>query len=237
MMDELITLDQQWLLAVNGWHAPWADSLMWIISGKATWLPLYALLAVLLVWRFHGQMRGVCRRACSKRAESCEWLWVLLAVGAAAGLSDWVSSGLIKHWVCRPRPTHEPALEGLVHIVNGYTGGQYGFVSSHAADTMACALLFALVYTRRLRALGVNRCALRVGCVWGGLMLWVAMNCYSRMYLGVHYPGDILGGLTVGSLVAVAVYLGLRALAACCGSAAGPAALRPKAAAGDAVRN
>lgn len=237
MMNELIALDQQWLLAINGWHAPWADRLMWIISDKATWLPLYALLIALLVWRFHGQMRGVCRRACSKKMESLEWLWVLLAVGAAAGLSDWVSSGLIKHWVCRPRPTHEPALEGLVHIVNGYTGGQYGFVSSHAANTMACALLFALVYTRRLRALGVNHCALRIGCVWGGLMLWVALNCYSRMYLGVHYPGDIMGGLMVGSLVAVAVYRGLRALAAYCGSVAGAAALRPKAAGDDAVRN
>jgi undecaprenyl-diphosphatase len=83
-----------------------------------------------------------------------------------------------------------------LHLVNDYRSGQYGFVSSHAANTMACALLFSLIWRKKITTVG--------------MMLWVAANCYSRMYLGVHYPGDILGGLIVGSLVAMGAYWALR---------------------------
>ncbi|MCQ2343142.1 MAG: phosphatase PAP2 family protein [Paludibacteraceae bacterium] len=186
MMDYLQHIDQTWLVAVNGWHSPWADTLMWIVSGKLTWLPLYALLAGLIIWRYRRPVAG---------AKMRPWVNILLifaAFGVAVGLSDYISSGIIKHCVCRLRPTHEPLLEGVLHIVNDYRGGQYGFVSSHAANTMACALLFSLVWRNWKATLP--------------LMLWVAVNCYSRMYLGVHYPGDILGGLIVGSVMAVLAY-------------------------------
>ena len=94
--------------------------------------------------------------------------------------------------MARPRPTRVPELEGVLHLVNGYRSGQYGFVSSHAANTMACGLLFSLIWRKKIATVG--------------LMLWVAVNCYSRMYLGVHYPSDILGGLMVGALMAVVAY-------------------------------
>ena len=188
MLEQLIKIDQSWLLAINGCHSAWADSLMWLISGKLTWLPLYALLIALVIWRFGWKQA----------------LIVLAGFGFAVGLADYLSSGVIKHLVCRPRPTHEPELEGMLHIVNGYRGGAYGFVSSHAANTMSCALLFCLVYIRRLREMNLDT-GWRKTVVWGGLILWVAANCYSRMYLGVHYPGDIIGGLAVGSLTAAAV--------------------------------
>jgi undecaprenyl-diphosphatase len=84
----------------------------------------------------------------------------------------------------------------VLHLVNDYKSGQYGFVSSHAANTMACGLLFSLIWRKKIATLG--------------LMLWVAANCYSRMYLGVHYPTDILGGLIVGSLMALSAYALLR---------------------------
>ena len=192
MFEELIHIDQQWLLAINGCHAPWADTLMWIISSKLTWLPLYALLIALIFIR------------CKKRG----WLLaliVIVAVAGSAGLADLISSGIIKPIVCRLRPTHEPVLEGMIHLVNGYTGGRYGFVSSHAADTMACALCFSLfwAYTSENK----KRAHLSVTLP---LMVWVALNIYSRMYLGVHYPGDIMGGLLVGAAVAVVMFLLLR---------------------------
>lgn len=182
----LIALDQSLLVAINQCYAPWADNLMWLISGRLTWLPLYALLILLIFWRFGW-----------KKA-------LIIAVGfaLAVGGADYISSGIIKHWVCRPRPTHEPALEGMLHIVNGYRGGMYGFVSSHAANTFACALLFCIVYIRRLSDLEISHLTLRKTLIWCTLMIWVALNCYSRMYLGVHYPGDILGGLLVGGLTA-----------------------------------
>jgi len=153
---------------------------MWTASQARTWIWLYLLLVVLIVNRYRN------------------WRFILLILvgfGIAVGLSDWTCSGLIKPLVARLRPTHEPALDPL-HLVLGYTGGRYGFCSSHAANTMAVALLFSLIYKNKLATL----------C----LMVWVALNCYSRMYLGVHYPSDIIVGLMVGTLWAVLAYWGLR---------------------------
>ena len=204
----LLSLDQQWLVAINQCHAPWADVVMWVISAKWTWIPLYAVLIGCVVWRYRkynapaGSVVARMAKVLHVSSESGKgWIacgLVLLSFAVAVGAADYISSGVIKHAVCRLRPTHEPALEGMLHIVNGYCGGMYGFVSSHAANTMACGLLFSLIWKNRKAT--------------SGLMLWVALNCYSRMYLGVHYPLDILGGLIVGSLVAVVVYLLLR----CC---------------------
>ena len=196
-MDYLIHIDQQWLLAINGWHSEWADMLMWYISKSTTWLPLYALLVGLIVYRFGILSPSLCREG--RRGSSLLRVLIILAgFAVAVGVSDFVSSGIIKPWVCRLRPTHEPELAGLIHLVNGYTGGLYGFVSSHAANTMACALLFALLYRNKYATVG--------------LMLWVALNCYSRMYLGVHYPADIIGGLAIGSMMATRTYGGVRRL-------------------------
>lgn len=190
-MDYLIHIDQQWLLAINGWHSEWADMLMWYISKSTTWLPLYALLVGLIVYRFGILSPSLCREG--RRGSSLLRVLIILAgFAVAVGMSDFISSGIIKPWVCRLRPTHEPELAGLIHLVNGYTGGLYGFVSSHAANTMACALLFALLYRNKYATVG--------------LMLWVALNCYSRMYLGVHYPADIIGGLAIGALMATLTY-------------------------------
>ena len=112
------------------------------------------------------------------------------------GLADFIASGILKGWVARPRPSRVTELEGVLHLVNNYRSGRFGFVSSHAANTMAMGLLFSLIWRKKTATIG--------------LMLWVAANCYSRMYLGVHYPGDILGGLIVGSLVALLAYRWLR---------------------------
>ena len=175
-----MSLDADILLWINGHYAEWLDAVMWVISGAKTWIWLYLLLAALLLYRFR------------------DWKLVLLLVagiGVAVGLSDWTCSGLIKPLVARLRPTHEPALDPL-HLVNGYVGGRFGFCSSHAANTMAVALLFSLLYNNKYATIG--------------LMTWVALNCYSRMYLGVHYPSDIIVGLLVGSLWAVLIWLALQ---------------------------
>lgn len=176
------------LLAINGWHAPWADKLMWIISAKATWIPLYVLLIGLLIWRYRKPAPTSVKWL--QRVPACVVMIVVIAL--AVGAADFIASGILKDLVARPRPTRVAELEGVLHIVNGYRSGQYGFASSHAANTMACALLFSLIWRNKIATCG--------------LMLWVAANCYSRMYLGVHYPTDILGGLIVGSLVAVVAY-------------------------------
>ena len=192
MLERLIHIDTEVLLAINGWHAPWADTLMWIISARVTWIPLYLLLMGLLVWRFHKPVSTSIKWL--QKVPACVVMIVML--GLAVGVADFIASGILKDLVARPRPTRVPELEGVLHLVNGYKSGTYGFVSSHAANTMALALLFSLIWCNKIATIG--------------LMLWVAANCYSRMYLGVHYPTDILGGLIVGSLVAVLAYWVLR---------------------------
>lgn len=198
MIDKLIHIDTEILLAINGWHAPWADTLMWIISAKATWIPLYVLLIGLLIWRYRQPVPTAVKWL--QRVPACVVMIVVIAL--AVGAADFIASGILKEWVARPRPTRVPELEGVLHLVNGYKSGRYGFVSSHAANTMACGLLFSLIWRKKIATCG--------------LMLWVAANCYSRMYLGVHYPLDILGGLTVGALVAVGAFALLRSLGVVC---------------------
>ena len=188
MLEQLIHIDTEVLLAINGWHTPWADTLMWIISAKATWIPLYLLLIGLLVWRYRKPAPTPIKWL--QKVPACVVMIVVIAL--AVGAADFIASGILKDWVARPRPSRVPELEGVLHLMNGYKSGQYGFVSSHAANTMAVALLFSLIWRNKIATVG--------------LMLWVAANCYSRMYLGVHYPTDILGGLIVGSLVAVGGY-------------------------------
>ena len=198
MLKQLIHIDTEVLLAINGWHAPWADTLMWIISAKATWIPLYVLLIGLLIWRYRQPVPTAVKWL--QRVPACVVMIVVIAL--AVGAADFIASGILKEWVARPRPSRVPELEGLLHLVNGYKSGRYGFVSSHAANTMACGLLFSVIWRKK-----ITTC---------GLMLWVAANCYSRMYLGVHYPLDILGGLTVGALVAVGAFALLQSLGVVC---------------------
>ena len=153
---------------------------MWYISRSTTWIPLYVLLAGLIVWKYRN-WRTV--------------LLILLGFAVAVGLSDFVCSGVLKPLVCRLRPTHEPALDP-VHLVRGYTGGLYSFCSSHAANTMCVATLFSLLWRSKIAT--------------AGLMTWVALVAYSRMYLGVHYPTDIIAGLFLGALFAVAAFVAIR---------------------------
>ena len=188
MLEKLIHIDTEILLLINGWHALWADQVMWIVSEKTTWIPLYLLLIGLLVWRYRQTANNTTKWL--KKVPVC--VVMIIAIAAAVGISDFIASGILKDLVARPRPTRVPELEGVLHLVNGYKSGQYGFVSSHAANTMACGLLFSLIWRNKIATIG--------------LMLWVAVNCYSRMYLGVHYPSDILGGLIVGALMAVVAY-------------------------------
>lgn len=180
-LQQLISFDQQLFLALNGLHGPYADRFMWFFTQTLTWVPALLVMLVVIV---HAKKR--------------ESIWILLALVLAVVFADQVSSSLIKPLVERFRPSHEPALSGLVHLVNGYHGGYYGFVSSHAANSFAVALFTSLLFRNR------NYTII--------LLLWAMMNCYSRVYLGVHYPGDILGGLVVGMTGAALFYLLLKHL-------------------------
>lgn len=179
MLDYLMDIDADALLAINGWHNAFQDALWWMVTAK--WSSL--LMVVALLWVVLRQRRQ-------------HALLVLAMLVLAVILADQVASGLIKQTVERLRPTHDPSLESMVHVINGYRGGMYGFVSSHAANFFAIATFITLVMRQRL--------------VGFALFGWALVQCYSRMYLGVHYPGDILGGILVGLLAGWTVWLLMR---------------------------
>lgn len=170
MIDYLNDIDTEVLLAINGLHGTFQDAFWWLISAK--WASVLLVLA--FVWILLHQNR---RHA----------LLTLAMLVLAFVLADQISSGLIKHLVERLRPSQDPSLDNMIHIVNNYRGGKFGFVSSHAANSFAAATLIALIMRHRLVTIS--------------LFTWAMLQCYSRVYLGVHYPGDILGGMVVGILV------------------------------------
>ena len=174
MLQYLDTLDQQLFLQLNGLHVGYFDMFMFSVSSRLSWLLI--LVAVLLTLRNKGWKQAVV---------------TLLAVALTVLIADQVASGLIKHAVERLRPSHNPALSSVIHVV-GNGGGLYGFVSSHAANSFGVALVVGLMMRSRQALLA--------------LMAWAVLQCYSRIYIGVHYPGDILGGTIVGLLAAWLVY-------------------------------
>jgi len=175
----LSQFDTNLLLFLNGIHNTYFDKFMYAFTQIFVWIPFYATVIYVLI-----------------RQRKKEALWLIAALIICVALSDQLSSGLIKNTVQRLRPTNDPSVQGLLHIVNNYRGGLYGFVSSHAANTFSFALLSSLLFRKKEYTIAV--------------FAWAIMNCYTRLYLGVHYPFDILGGMFAGIVVAITCYILLR---------------------------
>lgn len=181
--------DHPLFLALNFDGGSAMDSLMLFCSGKLTWLPLYILI-LWLVWRREGWRNT---------------LLVIVLIVAAVGLTDLIAGifkhagllkGLLPDFTPRLRPMYTPELEGAVHVVKW--GGKFGTVSAHAATTAAIALISAGIVRRRWFSLTVG--------------VWVALVCYSRIYLAYHFPLDILWGLLLGTALGVAALRAYRSI-------------------------
>ena len=175
-MDALQQFDAGIFSVINGWHAAYFDSFMWLVTKIATWIPMILMLLYLLYFK-KGWRKTVA---------------VVLAIALVILIADQVSASIIKPLVERARPSHNESLQSTIHIVNGYRGGPFGFVSSHAANCFGIALLLAMIFKNRF-------------FTWT-MVVWATLMCYSRIYLGVHYPGDIVCGAILGFLAAWLVY-------------------------------
>lgn len=174
----MMTVDEKILLFFNGHHTPWADSVMFAVSDRWIWIPLYVLLAGLLFARCGWRRAAVC----------------LVAIGVVITLADQTCAHLIRPAVERLRPCSplNPLSEEIT-TVRGYVPGSYSFPSCHAANTFALATFLSLVF--RNRGLTIF------------LFVWATLVSLSRLYLGVHYPTDVLTGAAIGSAIAGVIYL------------------------------
>lgn len=176
--ETLIQLDRQLLLALNGSESLYLDTLVRTLTAAVTWIPLYVSLFFLVL----------------KNNDS--FMKILLVVGSAAlcvVLAGTIDDTIVKPLVARWRPTHDPQIGAVVDVVDGYRGGRYGFFSAHACNTFSIAVFFCLLVRSRLLSFS--------------LVMWSFVNCWTRLYLGVHFPGDILVGLLWGGIVGTCVYL------------------------------
>jgi undecaprenyl-diphosphatase len=169
MISYLNRIDTELFLFLNGMHNSFFDGFMYWMSDKFIWIPLYLLIAYFVIKEY--KMRG---------------LIMILTIGVIIALSDQTASGLIKNAVQRLRPSRDPMLAGLVHLSKAGAGGKYGFVSSHAANVFAVTGFLGFVLDRKFNWLKYT------------LVVWAILVSYSRIYNGVHYPGDVIGGALVG---------------------------------------
>ncbi len=177
MFPPLIPFEKEILLWINGHHTPFLDAFMFMISNLPAWLPL---LVVLIYWLFY------------KKAWQ-EGALILLFIALLVFFGELISFSFAKPFFARFRPTHTEGLQEQLHIVFNYIGREYGFFSGHATNFFSVALFLSLVVRERKFSIM--------------LFSLVALVCYSRMYMGVHYLSDILTGLIVGGLIAYFLYL------------------------------
>ncbi|HEX8516071.1 MAG TPA: phosphatase PAP2 family protein [Bacteroidia bacterium] len=176
IINTLKDLDTQLFLFLNSKHNSFFDPVMFWVSHKFFWIPLY-LFFLFLAWKYYGKN---------------VWL-VAIAAGLAILLADQISVHAFKNIFLRYRPCHNCEIGSQVHL-NGGRGGMYGFISSHASNTFALAMLLWLLFRNKMKYFGFF------------VFLWAAFVSYSRIYNGVHYPADIIAGAIVGMGIGVVVF-------------------------------
>ena len=174
--NKILDIDRYLLLSLNGSDSLFWDGCMQVYTSMIVWMPLAVVLLYVIL----------------KNNSVKDFFILLLMVALVVLCTDQISSGFCKPFFERWRPTNDPVLMYAVDVVNEIREGKYGFTSSHAANSFGLATFFSLLIRKRTFTISI--------------ILWACMNAFTRIYLGVHYPGDILGGTLIGVTVGWAVY-------------------------------
>lgn len=177
LVEQILPYERSLFLFLNDSHNVFFDSFMWIYSEKFTWIPLAVVGLGVFTYKIKWQ-------------HALLFILCLILLGT---LCDQLSAGLIKSYFARYRPTHHPDYERIVRILNEYRGGRYGFISAHATNGFGISMFLSLVFKYRLFTIMT--------------FSWATVSAYSRIYLGVHFISDIIGGILLGSLLGILVYM------------------------------
>jgi undecaprenyl-diphosphatase len=178
MLQSLIEADRKLFLLINQANDPVIDFIMFWATDKWIWVPFYIWLLYILI-KNYGKKIFV----------------LLIVVALLITISDQVSV-MIKDLTQRLRPCRDPFFTGMIHLVNESCGGQYGFISSHACNTMALAVFITGILPEASRWFKAE------------IFAYVVLVCYSRIYLGAHFPGDIIGGWILGTILGfIAIFI------------------------------
>ncbi|WP_436414897.1 phosphatase PAP2 family protein [Petrimonas sp.] len=176
-VENLLPFERDLFFALNGSDSLLLDNVFWTFTGRYVWILLWLFLLVMFFHKTH-RREGILTAV----------FFILVIV-----VCDQVSSGFFKPFFERFRPTHHPDFQNLVDIVNGYRGGTYGFISGHATNSFGIAVFMTFVFRNRWVTIPV--------------LVWAALNSYSRIYLGVHFISDIVAGAIIGSLLGWLMYV------------------------------
>lgn len=179
-IDRLLPLERNLFFALNGSDSQFIDNVMWMLSGRLVWIPLFLFIIFLFFYKTNWK----------------DGLLVTLFFILLFAACDQLASSFFKPLFERFRPTHHPDFKELVDIVNGYRGGRFGFISSHATNSFGLAVFLSLLFRYRRTTIVV--------------LLWALLNSYTRIYLGVHFVSDILAGMIAGSVLGYLFYELLR---------------------------
>ncbi|WP_338733286.1 phosphatase PAP2 family protein [Mangrovimonas cancribranchiae] len=177
MLEQILHLDTELFIYLNNLGTKSWDAFWMFYTTKFYWIPLYAILLFFIFKEENHKM----------------FLLTLVLIVAMVTFTDQITN-VFKHGLMRPRPCHEEALQSLMRLVKPYCGGKYGYFSGHASNSMAVAVFSSLLLRRRFKNL-----------IWI-MVIWSIAMGYSRIYIGVHYPLDVLSGLTFGALSGVMFY-------------------------------
>jgi len=182
MVDNLIELDKKISIFINDHHCQFIDYVMEYASYTFTWIPVFLFLLFLVYKNFNRK----------------QFYFVLIFTVVLITLTDMISFEVFKENFQRLRPCHDPSLKGIIRIVNNHCGGDYGFISSHASNYFGIATFFGLLLNKKYKYLFYI------------LVIWAVLIAYSRIYLGVHFFGDVLCGSILGFLIGYVIYFAFK---------------------------